>query len=188
MSGWRYDVPTTSIGLGLLITVALFPPKTIFKFAPSLLRIQRNGFLSGNKSTADGDKCPTIRDGRPCHYVSQPSRKHLKKMLKSKGVDCIIVKYIMVPSPEYGVVLTICTSGSFEKKELYEVSISDFPACSCPCFKFMKVRANWKRKWMLCKHLYFLLQIHFLCTKDNVFIHCPRWTPNEVRLVLGRAT
>ena len=82
----------------------------------------------------------------------------------------------------------ICTLGSLDRKELYEVSISDYPSCSCPNFKFMKVRANWKWKWMPYKHLYFLLQQHFSCTEKDVFIHCLGWTPNEFKLLLGRAT
>ena len=53
-----------------------------------------------------------------------------------------------VPSLEYGVVMTICTPGSVERKELYEISISDYPSCSCPDFKFKKARANQKRKWL----------------------------------------
>ena len=63
-----------------------------------------------------------------------------------------------------------------------------YPFCSCPDSKFMKIRANRKQKWMPCKHLYFVLQQHFSCTEEDVFIHCPRWTPNEVKLLLERAT
>ena len=98
------------------------------------------------------------------------------------------MKYVKVPSPGYGIVLTLCTSGFVERKELYEVSISNYPSCSCPDFKFIKAQASWKRKWMPCKHLYFVLQEHFSCMEEDVFIHCPGWTPNEVKLLLGRAS
>ena len=41
---------------------------------------------------------------------------------------------------------------------------------------------------MPCKHSYYLLQEHFSCTEDDVFIHFPGWTPNEVKSIFGRAT
>ena len=76
--------------------------------------------------------------------------------------------------------LTICIPRS--------MSISNYPSFSCPDFKFMKAWANQKRKWMPYKHLYFVLQEHFSCTKEDGFIHCPGWTPNEVKLMMGRAS
>ena len=139
-------------------------------------------------SALDGDKRPTMWDDKPFRVVSQPLREHLKKMEENQSISCTIMKYVKVPVPGYGVFITICTPSSLDRKELYEISISDYPSCSCSDFKFMKVRANRKRKWMPCKHLYFVLQQHFSCTKGDVFIHCPGWTPNEVKLLLDRAT
>ena len=93
----------------------------------------------------------------------------------NKELDCIILKYVRVSIPGYGVVLTILTLGSLDRKELYEVSISSFPLCSYKDFKYMSTRGlgNKKHKWILCKHLHFLLQKHFSCIKKDVFIHCP---------------
>ena len=45
---------------------------------------------------------------------------------------------------------------------------------------------NKKHKWILCKHLYFMLLKYFSSTKKDVIIHYPGWTPNEVKL-LARA-
>ena len=173
------DVPTTAY---------VFPSEIPLQFVPSVSTRSRSSSLFQRQSGLDGNKHPTRRDGKPFWFVSQPSTKHLKKMEETRSISCSILKYVKVPAPEYGVVITIYTPGSLDRKELYEVSISDYPLCSCPNFKFMKVRANRKRKWMPCKHLYFLLQQHFSCTKEDVFIHCPRWTPNKVKLLLGRAT
>ena len=136
----------------------------------------------------DSDKRPTRRDGKPFWFVSHPSTKHLKKMEETWSISCSILKYVKVPTSGYGVVITICTLGSSNRKELYEVFILDYPSCSCPNFKFMKVRANRKQKWMPCKHLYFLLQQRFSYIEEDVFIHCPGWTPNKVKLLFGRAT
>ena len=122
----------------------------------------------------DGNKCPSTQDGKPFRFVAQPSSDHLKKMEDNRSIDCKVLKYVKVPNPGYGVVLTICTPNSFDQKSLYEVSISNYPSCSCLDFKFMKSKANWRRKWIPCKHLYFSLQEHFACTKANVFVHCPR--------------
>ena len=133
-------------------------------------------------SLPDGDKRPSTRDGKPFRFVAQASSKHLKKMEDNRGIDCKILKYVKVPTPRYEVVLTICTLNSLDLKSLYKDCISDYPSCSCPDFNFMKSKANRRRKWLPCKHLYFLLQEHFGCTKDDVFLHCPGWTCNEVKL------
>ena len=138
-------------------------------------------------SRLDGDKRPTTRDGKTFQFVAQPSSEHLKKIIDNRSIDCKILKYVRVPSPGYGVILTVCTPNSVDQKTLYEVCISDYPSCSCPNFKFMKSRANRRRKWLPCKHLYFVLQEHFSCTKEDVFVHCPGWSPNEVKLLLDRA-
>ena len=74
-------------------------------------------------------------------FVPHPSVDHLKKMDEHMKLDCIILKYVKVPSPEYGAMLTIITLGSLDKKELYEVSISNFLACTCKHFKFMSTQA-----------------------------------------------
>ena len=139
----------------------------------------RNSSSMSLEDSVDGNKCPTMWNGKAFRFISQPSREHLKKIKDHKSMDCSILKFFSVLHPGYGpMVLTVCTSGSFNKREVYEVSISNFPSCSSPDLKFMKVRANRKWKLMPCKHLYYLLQEHFSCTKDDVFIHCLRWTPN----------
>ena len=108
-------------------------------------------------------------------------------MIDNRSIDCKILKYVRVLSPGYGVILTVCTPNSVDQKTLYEVCISDYPSYLCLDFKFMKSRENRRRKWLPCKHLYFVLQEHFAYTKEDVFVHCPGWTPNEVKLLLDRA-
>ena len=143
------DVPTTAY---------VFPSEIPLQFAPGVSTRSRSCGLFQRLSGLDGDKRPLRQDGKPFWFVSQPSTKHLKKMEETRSISCSILKCVKVPAPRYGVIITICTPGSLDRKELYEVSILDYPSCSCPDFKFMKVRANRKRKWMPCKHLYFLLQ------------------------------
>ena len=186
-----FDIPnskdavgSTSARLEDLGNVA-FVPSDPLKFNLGHPRSSMMSLRNQLEASLDGDKRPTIRDGRPIRFVSRSSPDHLKKMESSRSISCSIMKFVKVPSPSYGIVLTLCTPGSVERKELYEVSISNYPSCSCPDFKFMKARANRKRKWMPCKHLYFVLLEHFSCTKEDVFIHSPGWTPNEVKLLVG---
>ena len=121
-------------------------------------------------------------------FVPLPSSNHLLKMESSKVIDCTVLKSMLVPDPGYGVVFTLHTLGSILKKELYEVTVSNFPACTCRGFRYMCTSAlgNPTKKWILCKHLSFILQNHMFCIVDNVFIHCPSWTTNKVRLVMSR--
>ena len=109
-------------------------------------------------------------------------------MESSFSVDCTILKSMKVPQPSYRVVFTIITPGSISKKVLYEVTISDFPAYICRGFRYMCTSAlgNSSKKWILCKHLYFILQNCMFCTSGDTFIHCPGWTPNKVRPLIDR--
>ena len=175
------DVPKSSF---------LSIPPSVLKFSPGSSSDREGLFAFKVLEGGDGDKHPSIRNGKVFRYVPHPSTNHLKKMEEHMKLDCTILKYMKVPSPRYGAVLTVITPGSLDKKKLHEVSISNFPACTCNSFKFMCTRAlgNKKHKWMPCKHLYFLLQEHFSCTEEDVFIHCLGWTPNEVKLLLCRAT
>ena len=106
----------------------------------------------------DGDKRPTLQEDKTIRLVSKPLVEHLKKIKDNRNINCTAMKYVKVPSPGYGVVMTICTLGSLDWNELYKISILDYPFCSCLDFKFMKARANRKHKWLPCKHLYFILQ------------------------------
>ena len=95
-----------------------------------------------SRSMPDGDKHPSTRDGKPFRFVVQPSSEHLKKMEDNGSIDCKILKYVKIPTLGYGMVLTICTPNSLDRKSLYDVCISNYPSCSYPDFKFMKSRAN----------------------------------------------
>ena len=135
----------------------VFPSDVSLQFVRGYSRVPGIPDLIPQKSGSDGDKRPSMQDGRPFRFIPKLSNEHLKKMEDNQSISCTILKFVKVPVPGYGVVITICTPSSLDWKEFYEVSILDYPSCSCPNFKFMKVRTNRKRKWMLCKHLYFLL-------------------------------
>ena len=86
----------------------------------------------------------------------------------------------MVPEPGYGIIFTVETPCSIENQEVYQITLSNFPTCTCLGFVSMKGAAlenGWK-KWILCKHLYCVLQKRCLVTSFDKFIHYPVWTLN----------
>ena len=136
---------------------------------------------------SDGDKRPKHRSGKLFCFVPMPSSNHILKMESFRFIDCTILKSMVVPEPGYGVVFTLHIPGLI-LKELYKVIISNFSTCTCTSFCYMctSTLGNPIKKWILCKHLYFILQNRIFCTVDDAFIHCPDWTPNEVRLLMSR--
>jgi hypothetical protein len=136
-----------------------------------------------------GDMHPKMRDSRPFRFVAEPSPEHCAKMAFAKDIECKVLKYLKVPPSGYGIVYIVHTPGSIAKQQLYEVTIGDFPACTCIDFVSMKASAlgNGKKKWICCKHIYFILQRFMECTLEDKFVHCPAWTFNEVQMLLARA-
>ena len=94
----------------------------------------------------------------------------------------------MVLTPGYGIVYTIEIRRSIEKQKVYQVILSNFPACTCVEFVSMKEASlkNGRKKWILYKHLYFILQKCCLMTSFDKFIHCPMWTFNQMKTILDR--
>jgi hypothetical protein len=135
-----------------------------------------------------GDHRPTTHENKAFQFVHDPSAEHLAKMTKCLDIDCTVVKFLKVPSPGYGIVYVIHTSGLVAKQQLYEVTIGDFHACKCLNFISMKSYAlgNRQKKWIYCKHIYFILQKFMGCTVDEKFVHYPAYTFNEVKMLLDR--
>jgi hypothetical protein len=136
-----------------------------------------------------GDYHPTMRENKVFQFVADPSLEHLSKMAKSMDIDCTVVKFLKVLTLGCGIVYTVHTPGSVAKQQLYEATISDFPAYKCLDFISMKSYAlgNGQKTWIYCKHIYFILQRFMGSTKDDKFIHCPAYTFNEVIMLLDRA-
>jgi hypothetical protein len=136
-----------------------------------------------------GDYRPTTRENKAFRFVPDPSMEHLAKMTKCLDIDCTVVKFLKVPLPGYGIVYIVHTPGSVAKQQLYEVTIGDFPACKCLNFISMKSYAlgNRQKKWIYCKHIYFILQRFMGCIVDDKFVHCPAYTFNEVKMLLDQA-
>ena len=111
---------------------------------------------------SDGNKRRKHRNGKLFRFVAVPSTDHYLKMESSRSIECTVLKSMMVPELGQEVVFTVIASSSISK-ELYEVTISDFPNCICRGFRYMCASAlgNPSKKWILCKHLY--LFCRFTC-------------------------
>ena len=145
--------------------------------------------LSAQESrSSTGDYCPTFREGKCYRFVLKPTLQRYKKMEESKDIRCTILNFIMVPACGYGIVFIVRTFGSIENQKVYQLTLSNFPACTCLGFVSMKGAplGNGRKKWILCKHLYFVLQRQCLVTLFNKFIHYPVWTMNQVKTILDR--
>ena len=171
----------TSLLSKVLSNVAPNPSSSIVDVQPI------NPELVRNLTISDSDKQLKHRSGKLFQFVALPSVDHIFKIESLKSIECTILKSMMVPEPGYGVVFIVITPGSI-LKELYKVTISDVPSCTCKGFRYMCTSAlgNPSKKLILCKHLYFILQICIYCTIDDVFIYCSSWTANKVRLLMGR--
>ena len=136
--------------------------------------------------SSKGDKQPKFQNDKVFYFVVVPFANHVSKIESSKSIDCTILKLLRVLVPRYGVIFTIVMLRSMLKKELYDGTISNFLTCICTGFGYIYTSAlgNPKKKWILYKHLYFILQNHMFCTSTNNFIHCFGSPLSEVRLFI----
>ena len=113
----------------------------------------------------EGDKQPRFRNGKPFCFVVLPSLDYNLQMESSKSIDCTILKLLRVPALGHGVIFIVVTHWSFLKNELYDITISHFPACTCRGIWYICASTlENPKKWILCKHLYFILQNYMSCT------------------------
>lgn len=128
----------------------------------------------------------TTRFGKPVRRnMGVPTIDHRNKWESARNVKAQIRNVVEVPYPGLGRIYTI-ESGIFPKQKEYQVTISNFPACTCPDFINMSAAALGKRgKWVHCKHLYYLfrylMKVHVV--NDN-YIHHPTFSYNEVERLL----
>jgi hypothetical protein len=92
-----------------------------------------------------------------------------------------------VPPLRYGQIYKI-TFGLTQPIKQYEVTIGNFPTCTC--LDFIRMMANSLGdcgKWAHCKHLYLILQDVMHCGQIEDVIHFPTWSWNEVQKLTSRA-
>ena len=64
------------------------------KFNLGQSRSSMMSFSNQLEPSLDGDKRPTIRDGRPIQFVFRSSPDHLKKMESSRSISCSIMNFV----------------------------------------------------------------------------------------------
>jgi hypothetical protein len=85
-----------------------------------------------------------------------------------------------VPLFGYGWIYKILSSQNPNKRQ-YEVTMGNFLTCICLDFVTMTFNSlsRW-RKWVPCKHMYYVLQHVMFCGEFEDFIHFPTWSCDEV--------
>lgn len=114
------------------------------------------------------------------------SQVHRQYLSYSMTIECIVITYLEVLPPDYGIVYTVHTACLIAKQQLYGVTIGDFS--SCIVFVSMKANAfrNGKKKWICFKHLYhpsMILGLHlwgYICV-----LPCKIF--NKVKMLLDKA-
>jgi len=80
-------------------------------------------------------------------------------------------------------------TGQELNKNVYRITVGMFPICTCPDFVNMAISAiGGRKKYVNCKHLYYLFR--YFCKMDmydDIFIHAPNFSFNELKLLLVRA-
>ena len=93
-----------------------------------------------------------------------------------------VVGVTTIPYPGFGLLFNIISEDDIK----YRVTIANKPHCTCPNFTKMSSQSlGKKRKWVYCKHLYYVFR--FLCKVDygnDKFIHAPTYSYNEVMRLL----
>jgi hypothetical protein len=96
-----------------------------------------------------------------------------------------VVGITAIPYLGFGVLINIISKEDIT----YRVTIGDMLYCSCPDFTKMSSQSlGNKRKWVYCKHLYYVFR--FLCKVDydsDKFIHASTYSYNEVIRLLELA-
>ena len=106
-----------------------------------------------------GDYRLIFREGKRYQFVPKPTVQY-KKMEEFRDIHCTILSFTLVLILGYDIVFIVETPSSIENQEMYQVTLSDFSACTCLGFVSIKGAAlgNGRKKWIICKHLYFVLQ------------------------------
>ena len=157
-------------------------PRRLFSDSPRAPPHGENVSLS----PSDAEGHPTKRFGRTIKRVyNAPTVDHRNKWESARNVRAVVKSVTPIPYPGYGRIITL-DSGIYPTQKTYQISLCDFPACTCDDFVTMSTGALGKRKpWVNCKHMYYVYR--FLCranTEDDKYIHAPSLSFNEIRQLL----
>ena len=136
----------------------------------------------GRNQPASARDWPTKREGKVVRR-RPANAPHLGRMESARTMTAHVTGSRDIPNPGCGHVYSVGTLGSANDGHVYEVTISNFPACNCPDFTTM-IGAK-KRKYVPCKHLYYIfLKRMNLAPGVEDFIHQQTLSHTEIQRLL----
>ncbi len=115
---------------------------------------------------------------------ASPKKDNDNKRLFGKHLKATILRMQEVPNPGYGWVYSIESNGGMMTMT-YEMTIGLIPNYTYHDFVSMLTNSKNKRKFVPCKHLYFIFKTWMFCDhKTNDFINQPTLSINEVKKLL----
>ena len=110
-----------------------------------------------------------------------PTEAHRNQWESARNVKATIIQVNLLPYPGLGAIVAL-QSGVEPNANVYNITLCNFPACTCPHYNNMTSSAIGRRgMYVNCKHLYYVFR--FLCKLDykvDTFIHAPTLSMDEV--------
>ena len=132
---------------------------------------------------------PTVRNNRPIRRLPNAlTIQQQNKWESARNVRGEILGVTPLPSPGLGAIVVLRTE-AHPIKNVYRITLGQFPTCTCPDFVNMAVSTiGGRQQYVNCKHLYYLYR--YFCKMhihDHKFIHAPSYSFNELKLILVSA-
>ena len=135
------------------------------------------------------DRIPSTRNGKNVRRNPKaPMEAHRNQWESARNVKASILRVNLLPYPGLGAIIVL-QSGVEPNEHVYNVTLCNFPSCTCPHYVSMNSSAIGRRgQYVNCKHLYYIFR--FLCQLDykaDMFIHAPTLSLDEVKQILVAA-
>jgi hypothetical protein len=154
-------------------------PRRLFSAAPPPAN------LKSVPVPAQADRYPGKRDGKMVkRTATRPNPAQRLSMGSSDSLKARLRSITMIPHPGHGCIIGL-DSGIAPAITQYHITISSYPACTCPAFRKTMTKFRGRTQFSYCKHLYYILLK--VCNRDpdaDLFIHAPTFSFNEVKIVL----
>jgi hypothetical protein len=154
-------------------------PRRLFSSAPPPAN------LSSLPVPADADRYPGKRDGKMVkRTATRPNPPQRLSMGSSDTLRARLRSVTMIPHPGHGCIIGL-DSGIPPNVTHYQITISSNSGCSCPAFRKTMTKFRGRVQFSYCKHVYFiLLKVCNRDPDDDLFIHAPTYSFNEVKILL----
>jgi hypothetical protein len=158
-----------------------FSPRRLFSHLRGFEPVQFD-----HPGVAQPELFPTTRNGKKIRRAPKvPSTDQRNKWESARNVQGTIIDVTVLPHPGFGTIISL-QSGAEPNHNVYRITLSNYPECTCLDFKTMAVASIGKRgQYMNCKHLYYIYR--FICKADvqkDSFVHAPSLSFNEVKHLL----